>query len=205
MMMTDKPSQPANRPAPALIVLLIVPVLGLLIAAVMLLDNVRQTANPPTPLPVTAPPMPTLPNPNAMVDAEILDFSLPSLNGGTLTLSSFQGRPIFLNFWATWCEPCQRELPAFQQFAQEQAAIPDGAVIIAVNLGETRGAVETYLRSVGVSGILVALDEQVTVADQYGVFNLPVTFIIDRRGVVRQPHFGEMKLDDLAAYLVQIG
>jgi thiol-disulfide isomerase/thioredoxin len=140
-----------------------------------------------------------------MVDAEILDFSLPSLNGGTLTLSSFQGRPIFLNFWATWCEPCQRELPAFQQFAQEQAAIPDGAVIIAVNLGETRGAVETYLRSVGVSGILVALDEQVTVADQYGVFNLPVTFIIDRRGVVRQPHFGEMKLDDLAAYLVQIG
>lgn len=203
--MTDKPTRPANQPAPALLVLLIVPVVGLLIAAVMLLDNVRQSANPPTPLPVTAPPMATLPNPNAMVDAEILDFSLPSLNGGTLTLSGFRGRPIFLNFWATWCEPCQRELPAFQQFAQEQSAIPDGAVIIAVNLGETRGAVETYLRSVGVSGIPIALDEEGTVADQYGVFNLPVTFIIDRQGVVRQPHFGELKLDDLAAYLSQTG
>ncbi len=203
--MTDKPSQPTNKPASALIVLLVVPVLGLLAAAVMILDNVRQSASPPTPLPVTAPPMPTLPNPNAMVDAEILDFSLPSLNGGTLTLSSFRGRPIFLNFWATWCEPCQRELPVFQQFMQQQAALPDGAVIIAVNFGEARGAVETYLRSVGVSGIPIALDEQGTVADQYGVFNLPVTFIIDRRGVVRQPHFGEMKLNDFAAYLAQIG
>ena len=203
--MTDKPSQPTNKPASALIVLLVVPVLGLLAAAVMILDNVRQSASPPTPLPVTAPPMPTLPNPNAMVDAEILDFSLPSLNGGTLTLSSFRGRPIFLNFWATWCEPCQRELPVFQQFMQQQAALPDGAVIIAVNFGEARGAVETYLRSVGVSGIPLALDEQGTVADQYGVFNLPVTFIIDRRGVVRQPHFGEMKLNDFAAYLAQIG
>lgn len=203
--MTDKPTRPANQPAPALLVLLIIPVVGLLIAAVMILDNVRQSAHPPTPLPVTAPPLATLPNPNAMVDAEILDFSLPSLNGGTLTLSGFRGRPIFLNFWATWCEPCQRELPALQQFAQEQSAFADGAVIIAVNLGETRGAVETYLRSVGVSGIPIALDEEGTVADQYGVFNLPVTFIIDRQGIVRQPHFGELKLDDLTAYLAQIG
>jgi thiol-disulfide isomerase/thioredoxin len=183
-----------------LIVLLLIPTLGLLIAALMVFNDARSAANPPTPLPVTAPPLPTLPDPDALVDAEVMDFSLPSLNGGTLTLSQYQGRVIFLNFWATWCEPCQRELPAFQQFMQEQADDPNGAVIIAVNYGESASVVQTYLQSVGVTNIPVALDEDGTAADQYGVFNLPVTFVIDQNGLVRYPKYGEMTLQDLQAY-----
>jgi peroxiredoxin len=189
---------PPNRPAPALVVLLAIPLLGLAIAAAMIVNDLRDEAAPPTPAAVTAPPMRTLSN---LVDAPIMDFTLPSLNGGQITLSSYHGRPIFLNFWATWCEPCQRELPAFQTFTAEQAALADGAVVLAVNLGETRAAVETYLRSVGVNNIPVLLDENGDVADQYGVFNLPVTFVIDTDGIVRQPHYGEMTTDDLAAYL----
>ncbi|MDZ4766309.1 MAG: TlpA disulfide reductase family protein [Chloroflexota bacterium] len=193
---TAKP--PANRPAPALIVLLALPLLGLAVAAALILNDARAAAAPPTPAAVTAPPLQSLPN---LVDAQVIDFTLPSLNGGQIALNSYRGRPIFLNFWATWCEPCQRELPAFQAFTAEQAVLEDGAVVLAVNLGETREAVQTYLRSVGVNNIPVLLDENGDVSDQYGVFNLPVTFVIDRDGYVRQPHYGEMTTADLAAYL----
>jgi peroxiredoxin len=130
----------------------------------------------------------------------VLDFELPALEGGdTVQLSQYAGRPVFLNFWATWCEPCKRELPAFEQFTAEQGE--DGAVVLAVNTGEDEATVRAFLEQQGITGLQVLLDPDANVAEQYGVFQIPVTFVIDSAGNVRYPHYGEMTAADLAGYL----
>jgi peroxiredoxin len=146
------------------------------------------------------PPLPTL---APVVGAPVLDFSLPDLTRGDMVrLSDFSGRPVFLNFWATWCEPCKRELPAFEQFTAEQGE--DGAAVLAVNTGEDAATVRDFLQAQGVSGLRVLLDPEATAADQYGVYQIPVTFVIDAAGFVRYPHYGEMTAEDLAGYLTAL-
>jgi peroxiredoxin len=195
---------PPNRPSPVLLVFLILPLIGLVAAVALTLNPSAfapvATAPPPTPLPVTVPPLPTL---APVIGAPVLDFSLPELGGEEMVrLSDFAGRPVFLNFWATWCEPCKRELPAFEQFTAEQGE--DGAAVLAVNTGEDAELVREFLQAQGVSGLRVLLDPEATAAEQYGVYQIPVTFVIDAAGFVRYPHYGEMTADDLAGYLAAL-
>lgn len=196
---------PSNRPPYLLLIFLILPLAGLIAAAVLALNQgsaPRETATPapPTPLAVMLPPLPT---PAPIVDAPVLDFSLPALDDGEIVrLSDFAGRPVFLNFWATWCEPCKRELPALEQFAAAQGDA--GAAVLALNLGEDEAAVRTFLEAQGVSGLHVLLDPEASAASQYGVFQIPVTFVIDADGFVRYPHYGEMALADLASYMTAL-
>lgn len=192
---------PPNRPSPILLVFLILPLVILVAAVAMTVTNSAQPATatpaPPTPLAVTLPPLPT---PAPIVDAPVLDFTLPALATGDLvSLSDYAGRPVFLNFWATWCEPCKRELPAFEQFTAEQG--DEGAVVLAVNSGEDEATVRDFLDAQGVTGLRVLFDPEASAAEQYGVFQIPVTFVIDTDGYVRYPHYGEMTLDDMAGYL----
>jgi peroxiredoxin len=137
------------------------------------------------------------------VGAPVLDFELPALDGsGPVRLTDYAGRVVFLNFWATWCEPCKRELPAFEQFTAEQG--DTGAVVLAVNSGEDEATVQAFLDAQGITGLNVLLDPEATVAKQYGVFQIPVTFVIDTAGNVRYPHYGELTPDDLAGYLAAL-
>jgi thiol-disulfide isomerase/thioredoxin len=106
---------------------------------------------------------------------------------------------VFLNFWATWCEPCKRELPAFEAFASGQP--PDGAVVLAVNVEENPDDVRNFLQAQGVSSLIVPLDTDAEVAESYGVFQLPVTFAIDETGIVRFPKYGEITREELDVYV----
>jgi len=196
---------PPNRISPVLLLFLIFPLAGLVVALGITLGANRTpaapTSAPPTPLAVTLPPMPTLPQ---VVGAPVLDFELPALDGsGTVRLSDYAGRPVFLNFWATWCEPCKRELPAFEQFTAEQGE--DGAIVLAINTGEDEATVRAFLEAQGVEGLNVLFDPEATVARTYGVIQIPVTFVIDEAGNVRYPHYGEMTAADLAGYLDALG
>ena len=110
----------------------------------------------------------------------MIDFTLTSLDGKTVSLSDYQGRVVFLNFWATWCVPCEKELPEFQQFQAQQP--PDGAVILAVNVQESADQVTSFLTDHDISGLTVLLDSDSSVANSYGIYNLPVTFVIDQNG-----------------------
>jgi peroxiredoxin len=177
-----------------LVIFLIFPILGLIAAGVVILSSGGQIGGgaQPTPAPVTLPP------PKAVADAPMIDFTLTSLDGETVHLSDYAGRIVFLNFWATWCTPCQKELPAFQAFQAEQP--PDGAAILAVNMEESADQVSTFLDQYGVSDLNVLLDTDGTVSDSYGIFNLPVTFVIDRNGIVRYPKYGEVTVADLRSY-----
>jgi peroxiredoxin len=194
----ENPTPPARRFSPAAALLLIFPLFGLLIAAVVLISS-ATSAPSPVPAAVTLPAMPT---PQNLADTPVIDFELPLLDGGSARLTDYAGRIVFLNFWATWCEPCKRELPAFQNFMAEQAALGDqGAVVLAVNIGESSDVVRAFLVQQNISGLPVLLDENQAVADSYGVFNIPVTFVIDGTGIVRYPKYGEMRPEDLQGFL----
>ncbi len=193
----DQPPSPHNRPSPALILFLVFPLLGLVAAGIVIVTSgATGSGAPPTPQMVTLPP------PNAVADSPMIDFTLTSLDGQTVSLSDYQGRIVFLNFWATWCVPCEKELPAFQEFQAQQP--PDGAAILAVNVQESADQVTGFLTDHDISGLTVLLDADSTVANSYGIYNLPVTFVIDQNGIVRYPKFGAMTVDDLQGYLTAL-
>jgi thiol-disulfide isomerase/thioredoxin len=175
--------------------LLLFPLLGI-IAAVLLVVNEQQPrpAQQVTPPPVTIPPI--APTRNPFASPARLDFVLPALGGGEIALADYEGQPVILNFWATWCVPCERELPAIAEFLREQSSVP----VIAINVGETAEQVLPWLAERSLTGIPVALDENLNVRDQYGVFSIPITYGLDAQGVVRQQKFGEVRLEDLRAF-----
>ncbi|MFO7322052.1 MAG: TlpA disulfide reductase family protein [Chloroflexota bacterium] len=191
------PSAPARRgPAPALFIFLLFPLLGLVAAVAMTLANSGQPPAPPTPAPVTVPPLATRPQ---LSGQPAPDFSAPTLEQTTTALSDYRGRIVFLNFWATWCGPCERELPAFQAFMERQPE--DGPVVLAVNIGETYDQVNAFLSEREISGFPVLLDPYYEIAERYGVSPIPVTFVIDEAGVIRFSKFGEITPDDMRDYL----
>ena len=178
--------------SPAL--LLLVPILGIVTAALLIMQEGQVMRQPATPTSFVLPT--SEPTRNPFANPARLDFTLPALGGGTISLADYDGRPVILNFWATWCVPCERELPIFARFMQEQ----DEVAVLAINIGETAEQVQPWLDARGLGSIPVVLDENLNVRDQYGVFSIPVTFGLDGEGVVREQRFGEVTLDDLRAF-----
>lgn len=109
-------------------------------------------------------------------------FSLKSLNGEQVSLSSFKGKPVLITFWATWCVSCKEELPVLEKFSvgkRDQLAI----LLITID-GERKGAVQKIVSQNKITlPVLLLLKEKVM--DQYGVRGwVPLTFLVDQEGVL---------------------
>ena len=188
------PSQHAHGPSPTLLIFLILPLFGIFVALLMIvLDKRIQPAATPT---FAAAP------PRTVVDFQAPDFELPLLDGVTLVSpSEYAGRPLFLNFWATWCAPCVRELPALEEFVAEHRAESKGPALLTVNLGEPADVISSFLEKTGIAYLPVAMDINQVVKRDYGVQNLPTTFVIDGDGKVRYLKLGEMTIEEMEIYL----
>ncbi len=116
------------------------------------------------------------------------DFTLKDLEGNTVSLSSFKGKVVFLNFWATWCPPCKDELPSIEKL--HNLMKQKGLVVLAVSMDKSPGRVKEFLKQHPVS-FRVLMDDNASASRAYKVFSLPMTFIIDKRGVLIEKHFGE--------------
>lgn len=138
--------------------------------------------------------------PQPVVDYPAPAFTLTTLTGETFDLSAAQGKPVVLNFWATWCGPCQRELPALQAAAERYG---DRVLIIGVDQGEAPETVQRYVDQLGLT-FPIPLDVEFAVSEQYNVRGLPTTFFIDPQGVIRQMWLGEMNSITLAEGVAQI-
>ena len=116
------------------------------------------------------------------------DFTLPKLGGGDFTFSSLRGKVIILDFWATWCPPCQREIPGFVRLYEKYRA--QGLEIVGVCLDRNPEAVVTpFAEKMKLNYILVFGNRSVT--EKYGgIRGIPTTFIIDRRGNIVKKHVG---------------
>jgi peroxiredoxin len=122
------------------------------------------------------------------------DFTLTTLDGGTFRLSEQRGKPVVLNFWATWCGPCQRELPALQKAAEH---FGDDVVFVGVDQGEEAAIVQSYVDKMGLT-FTIPMDTDGQVGYDWSVQGLPTTFFIDRSGVIRSLWMGEMNSVTLA-------
>lgn len=116
------------------------------------------------------------------------DFSLASLEGGTLKLSDFRGKAVLLNFWATWCEPCKIEMPWFVELQKKYG--PQGLQILGVAMDDSGTKdISDFAKKMGVNYPIVVGKE--AVGDKYGGLPyLPSTFYIDRDGKVVERVFG---------------
>lgn len=107
------------------------------------------------------------------------EFSLPPLEGRTVTLVRLRGQVVLLNFWATWCLECRPELPALE--ALHRRFGPRGLAVVGVNTREGPLVVRNYVRELGLTFPLL-LDSDGTVTRRYGVIGLPTTFLVGRDG-----------------------
>ncbi len=142
---------------------------------------------------------PDVPAPVRAVKAEVgysaPDFELTDLSGKSVRLSDFRGKPVVLNFWATWCPPCRQELPTLQDLHVRRGS---AVVLLAISQGEAAQDVLAFVRQYGYT-FRVLLDPQLSVGQAYGARAIPMTVVVDpdgviifiRRGVIRP---GELDL-----------
>ena len=111
------------------------------------------------------------------------DFRLVDLEGKQQSLSQYRGKVVLVNFWATWCKPCTTEMPAIH--ATYDKLREKGFVVLAVNELEDEAKVREHIKQHGHT-FPVLMDRDNKVANQFGVFGLPVSVFIDEKGVVQE-------------------
>ena len=116
------------------------------------------------------------------------EIELTSIDGKKSKLSDYRGKAVFLNFWASWCNPCKAELPDIQEMSRRMDA--NAFVVVAVSV-DTTGAdkLKEFLNDRGIS-FPVYLDPTMTAAKRYGVTGFPETFILDKKGVIVKRYVG---------------
>jgi peroxiredoxin len=116
------------------------------------------------------------------------EFTLQTTNGENVNLSDFRGNKVILNFWATWCGPCQLETPFFQEIYNEQA--DKGVVILAIDIKESASTVRNFANSKAIT-FPILLDTEAKVAQKYCIPNvLPVTLFINTEGIIKARKVG---------------
>lgn len=113
----------------------------------------------------------------------------------TVTLSQLRGKTVVLNFWATWCAPCVEEVPSLVQMQKKMR--DKGVVVLAVSLDDDASDYHKFLKDHGVD-LLTVLDTGrrtstgviAPVSEEYGTYQVPETYIIDRNGIIRRKLIG---------------
>ena len=151
------------------------------------------TAGSPAPQPETARPIPE----------RIPDLSLPDADGKTRRLAEFQGKPLLVNFWATWCEPCRREIPLLEQLRKERSGRGLEVVGIAIDM---RPAVLAFARRMGMDyPLLIGEEDGLKAVDAFGMQPvLPFSVFADSQGRIVTLKVGELHPDEARMILDRV-
>jgi len=117
------------------------------------------------------------------------DFTLRTVDGKQVSLSQFKGKPVIINFWATWCPPCRLEMPALEEISRQAA--DKGFVLLAVDKEEDATTVKNFLTQ-NHYDYLSVLDLDGSVSTMYQVSGIPTSIFVDANGIVRDMHTGTM-------------
>ncbi len=121
------------------------------------------------------------------------DFTAELIDGSTVTLSDFKGKPVIINFWATWCGPCVKEMPAFERLKENYG---DEIGILAVNCGEDADTIKDFADANGYT-FPIALDEEYQVSMLYPTNSIPYTVVINGNGKVTHVSSGAVDADTM--------
>jgi peroxiredoxin len=124
---------------------------------------------------------------------KVPDFSLQDMAGDTHNLARYTGKPVIVNFWASWCPSCRKEMPSMNR-AWEKIK-HEGIDMIAINVGEDRETVESFTQAIPVD-FPVLLDKDSKTAEAWPVRGLPMTFVLDPDGKLVFRAIGSREWDD---------
>ena len=121
------------------------------------------------------------------------DFTLTSLDGVTVNLHARLSKPVFLNFWATWCGPCVAEMPDIEKLQQ---AMGSQIQIIGIDLGESSAQVKAFVQGQGFTWTFL-LDTTSKIGQSYAVTAIPTSIFINTKGVITSRSVGSMRYDTM--------
>ncbi len=130
--------------------------------------------------------------PVATVGKPAPDFDTVDLNGDIWSLSKLKGQVVFVNFWATWCPPCREEMPSMQKLYTMMPA--DKFKMIALFNNDKPAPVKNFVAKLGITMPILS-DEYNLIGTKYGLTGLPETFIVDKKGVIREKFIGPAQWD----------
>jgi cytochrome c biogenesis protein CcmG/thiol:disulfide interchange protein DsbE len=136
-------------------------------------------------------------------------FTLPLYGGGTLDsdqprvfdLSEYRGRPVVINFWASWCAPCRDEAPILEKLWKQYR--DDGVLFVGVNMQDAETDSRAYLEEFGIT-YPNGLDEGGRITVDYGVIGIPVTFFINKDGIVERRWVGAVREAQLTTWVEEL-
>lgn len=143
----------------------------------------------------------TAPIPIPSLDAPAPNFKLVNIEGETIQLEDFRGKPLLLNFWASWCAPCRLEMPTFQSYYDKFAG---ELAVVAINNGEDREDVRIFTDELNIT-FDVLLDPKADIQRLYQIRGYPTTFLIDPDGIIRIRHVGLITEEQLEILLRELG
>lgn len=130
------------------------------------------------------------------------DFVLTMTDGSKQQLSSFIGKPVWINFWASWCPPCRAENPDIQDVYDEHHD-SDGLVLLAPALGEATDSVTSYQKRADLH-YPVGVDSDTQIAANYRVLGIPTHIFVDRDGIIRDMRIGAMSKKTMEKMISEI-
>jgi thiol-disulfide isomerase/thioredoxin len=133
--------------------------------------------------------------------ADQAGLALLNLEGNPVALSEYAGKPMLINFWATWCPPCLEEMPLLQTYAERYA---EEMTILAINAGENESLVRAYVAEHELE-LIILLDPSDSAIKHFRVYGFPTTLFYDKEGVLQSTHIGELNEELLVRNLIKIG
>lgn len=137
--------------------------------------------------------------PSPLVDQRAAPFVVETFSGERISLVELRGRPVILNFWASWCVACREE--AYILEGAHRTFSKQGAVFIGIAINDTREKSMAFIQKYRKSYNLAPDDESGTIALDYGVTAVPETFFIDEEGIIRQKIVGAIQYEQIRKFL----
>jgi cytochrome c biogenesis protein CcmG, thiol:disulfide interchange protein DsbE len=136
------------------------------------------------------------------IGAAATPFELKTLDGKPISLTNLRGKPLVINFFASWCDPCREEMPLINELAAQSGN--KGYSVLGIAVEDSRAAVTEYAKEFKLT-LPIALDLNSTVKRAYRIFGPPATFFIDRQGIIRDIIIGPLTPERASTALSNAG